>query len=66
MVAHPAGLLVAEDEPMLHIFTCPECRTEHAEPAEAHFLLAVLCVDCAYEIEYRAPRLAASEIRPAA
>lgn len=32
---------------MLHIFICPDCRAEHSEPAEAHFVLAVICSDCA-------------------
>ena len=50
---------------MPHIFICPECRSEHAEPAEAHFLLAVLCVDCAFEADDRASR-AQRETIPAA
>lgn len=51
---------------MLHIFICPECRSEHTEPAEAHFLLAVPCLDCANEVEYRASALVTSEIPVAA
>ena len=39
---------------MLHIFICPDCRSEHSEPAEAHFLLAVLCNDCAMAGEFEA------------
>jgi hypothetical protein len=42
---------------MVHIFICPECRSEHAEPAEAHFLLAVVCADCALARDYDAARL---------
>jgi hypothetical protein len=42
---------------MVQTFICPECRSEHAEPAEAHFLLAVLCVDCAMAIEFHASRV---------
>jgi hypothetical protein len=31
---------------MVHIFICPDCRSEHTEPAHAGFVLAVLCLDC--------------------
>ena len=66
MVAHRPSLLRAEEVTMLHVYICPDCRSEHAEPAEAHFLLAVSCVDCAFEVEYRASRFAGVEIPAAA
>lgn len=33
-------------------FVCPACRAEHAEPAEAVFVLTALCLDCALEERY--------------
>jgi len=46
------------NDDMTHLFHCPDCRREHAEPAHAGFVLAVLCADCelvalieAHEIE---------------
>lgn len=50
---------------MLQIFICPDCRAEHAEPAEGHFLLTVLCVDCAFALELDASRIE-RELIPAA
>ncbi len=51
---------------MLHIFICPECRTEHDEPAEADFLLSAICVDCAFELDVRAARFEPLVTHPAA
>jgi hypothetical protein len=31
---------------MTLIFTCPTCGHEHGEPADAAFVLTVLCCDC--------------------
>jgi len=31
----------------MHLFRCPDCGREHDEPAEATFVLAVVCFDCA-------------------
>ncbi len=45
---------------MLHIFICPDCRAEHSEPAEAHFLLAVLCSDCAMAGEFEVHQASAA------
>ncbi len=39
---------------MQHIYICPECRYEHAEPANAHFVCEVLCLDCDLDLELRA------------
>jgi hypothetical protein len=36
---------------MVHIFICPDCRSEHTEPAHAGFVLAVLCLDCTLALE---------------
>lgn len=31
---------------MTHQFNCPDCGREHSEPADAAFVLTVLCADC--------------------
>jgi len=31
----------------MHLFRCPECGCEHDQPAEAAFVVAVICLDCA-------------------
>jgi acetone carboxylase gamma subunit len=36
----------------MHEFFCPECKSLHEEPAEASYVLAVLCLDCALEARY--------------
>jgi len=65
-VAQCGALLALEDDAMLHIFICPECRTEHDEPAEADFLLSAICVDCAFELDVRAARFEPLVTNPAA
>jgi len=32
---------------IMHLFRCPDCGREHDAPAEATFVLAVVCFDCA-------------------
>ncbi len=45
-------------------FFCPECKTVHDAPAEASYVLTVLCLDCDLEERRRAaapePRVAAA------
>ncbi len=31
----------------MHLFRCTECGCEHDQPAEAAFVVAVICLDCA-------------------
>jgi transcription elongation factor Elf1 len=55
---------------MTTIFNCPACNHEHDEPAEAAFVLTVVCSDCELG-SILADRLADAEaerhaIRPAA
>ncbi len=34
-------------------FFCPECKSTHDAPAEASYVLTVLCLDCELEARYR-------------
>jgi acetone carboxylase gamma subunit len=38
---------------MNQLFVCPECKSIHEEPAEASYVLTVLCLDCEIESRYR-------------
>ncbi len=41
---------------MQHLYICPDCRSGHTEPADAHFVLHALCLDCALGRELEAAR----------
>ncbi len=47
-------------------FECPDCGSQHDEPAEATYVLAVRCLDCELETLYRADRDAGFELIPRA
>jgi acetone carboxylase gamma subunit len=34
-------------------FFCPDCKSIHEEPAEASYVLTVLCLECELEARYR-------------
>ena len=34
-------------------FYCPECKSAHAEPAAAAYVVEVLCLDCELEARFR-------------
>lgn len=56
---------------MTYQFNCPDCGREHDEPADATFVLAVLCADCdlGASLELRAksaPPVSVREIAAAA
>lgn len=51
---------------MDYIVVCPECHGEHAEPAEAHLGLFVICADCTLAIEIHAERTLPLVLDPAA
>jgi acetone carboxylase gamma subunit len=40
------------DDMNQHRFFCPECASEHDQPAEATYVVAVLCLDCELEARY--------------
>ncbi len=40
----------------MHLFRCPECNRDHAQPARADFVLTVICLDCAFWGEAGATR----------
>jgi hydrogenase maturation factor HypF (carbamoyltransferase family) len=45
-VSYLDGVLASEEDAMPHIYYCPECKSEHDQPAQAYFALAVICLDC--------------------
>ena len=51
---------------MFTLYECPECHRAHDEPAEPAYVLAVRCIDCAFEIDLFERRVATLELANAA
>ncbi len=49
----------------MHRFRCPECGCEHDQPAEAAFVVTVICLDCALLSDLHIGR-AQNEVVPSA